>query len=71
MRILRKKKVIGNATIQQDELARRIAKAIIRAQTCLADYLNAKTNSLTSKQKLILYAAFTTLFAAINIYILI
>lgn len=71
MRILRKKKAIENATIQQEELARRIAKAILRAQTHLAGYLNAKTNRLSPNEKLFLFVAFTTLCAAMNIYILI
>ena len=71
MRILRKKKAIENATIQQEELARRIAKSIVSAQADIAGYLNAKANQLSPKEKLILFVAFTTLCAAMNIYILI
>lgn len=71
MKILRKKKAIGRATIQQEELARRIAKAILSAQADLAGYLNVKTNRLSQNERLILFVAFIILFAALNIYILI
>lgn len=71
MRVLRKKKVMERPTTQHEELAGKIATTIIRAQTYLADYLNAKANKLSKKEKLILFVAFNILFAAVNIYILI
>lgn len=71
MRILRKKKAVERQTLQHEELAGKIAQTIIRAQIYLAHYLNAKTNKLSKKEKLILFVAFNILFAAMNIYILI
>jgi hypothetical protein len=71
MRIFRKKKTIEKPAMQHEELAGKIAKTIIRAQTYIANYLSAKTNKLSKKGKVILFVAFSILFAAINIYILI
>ena len=71
MKILRKQKAIGRATIQQEELARSIANTIVSAQADLAGYLNVKTNRLSQNERLILFVAFIILYAALNIYILI
>jgi hypothetical protein len=57
--------------IQTEELAGRIARTTIGAQTSLANFLNAKINGLSKKRKIILLLAFTIVFAAMNICLLI
>ena len=71
MRIFKKKKAIEKLAMQHEELAGKIAKTILRAQTYIANYLNAKANKLSKKEKVILFVAFSIVLSAINIYILI
>lgn len=69
MRGFRKKP--GTVNVKQEELAAGIAAKIIRWQTRAADYLNGKTAHLSKKTKLSILIVFCSMFAAINLYLLI
>ncbi|WP_304066923.1 hypothetical protein [Pedobacter glucosidilyticus] len=69
MSLFRKSKKAGNN--RQDELAGRMAKAIICQQTRIAAYLNHRTRNWSVKTSLYLLLVFCVVFVAINTYLII
>jgi len=69
MRLFRKRQTAVSQ--KQEELAAGIAGKILRWQTKAAEYLNGKTAHLSREATLFLLIVFSTLFAAINLYLLI
>jgi hypothetical protein len=57
-------------TDRQEHLAGRVAAAIVRRQTQVADYLNRKTQYWNRSSKLIALAVFCLVFGGISLYLL-
>jgi hypothetical protein len=57
-------------TERQERLAGRIAAAIVRRQTRVADYLNRKTQYWNRSSKLIALFLFCLVFGGISLYLL-